>query len=366
MSSAAAAIGLAPAGDDVMDLVALGALITRLDTLRIPFRKAKSCNIHVSGAEFNVAANLADCFDQKTGVVTAMVRYPVGDLVHERVKAMGVKPFYKYFDHNGVTGPNIATVFSDQGAGIRAPVVFYNRANEAAASIDEGDIDFASIFSTGVRVFHSGGLYTGLSETTPKVIIEGMKAAKAAGALVSFDLNYRAKLWKHKGGVEKCQEVMGEICKHVDILLGNEEDLQMGLGFAGPDVEKHSKLDPSGFFAMLDAVRTRFPQLVVIATTLREVVNTNKHNWSAVAWVKGHEPIVAPTTELTVLDRVGGGDGFASGFIYGLLNGNTAEECVKMGWAHGALLTTTEGDTTMVKTEQVLHLAGSGSARIQR
>ena len=140
----------------------------------------------------------------------------------------------------------------------------------------------------------------------------------------------------------------------------------MGLGFAGPDVEKHSKLDPSGFFAMLDAVRARFPQLVVIATTLREVVNTNKHNWSAVAWVKGHEPIVAPRAELTVLDRVGGGDGFASGFIYGLLNGNTADECVKMGWAHGALLTTTCGDTTMVKTEQVLHLAGSGSARIQR
>jgi 2-dehydro-3-deoxygluconokinase len=186
-----------------------------------------------------------------------MVKYPVGDLVHERVKAMGVKPFYKYYEHNGVTGPNIATVFSDQGCGIRAPVVFYNRANEAAASLDEGDLDWAAAFGSGVRVFHSGGLFTGLSTTTPKVIIEGMKAAKAAGALVSFDLNYRAKLWKHKGGVAKCQEVMNEICKHVDILLGNEEDLQMGLGFAGPDVEKHSKLDPSGFFAMLDAVRAR-------------------------------------------------------------------------------------------------------------
>lgn len=337
-----------------------------MDTLRTPFRKATSCDIHVSGAEFNVAANLADCFDCKTGVVTAMVNYPVGDLVKERVKAMGVKPFYKTFEHNGVTGPNIATVFSDQGAGIRAPVVFYNRANEAAATLDEGDIDWAAAIGGGVRVFHSGGLYTGLSESTPKVIIEGMKAAKAAGALVSFDLNYRAKLWKFKGGVEKCQEVMGEICQHVDILLGNEEDLQMALGFAGPDVEKEGKLDPSGFFAMLGAVRARFPQLVVIATTLREVVQTNKHNWSAVAWVKGSEPIVAPRAELGVLDRVGGGDGFASGFLFGLLTGKTPEECVKLGWAHGALLTTTCGDTTMVKTSQVEHLAGMGSARIQR
>ena len=178
-----------------LDFVALGALIHRLDSGIVPFRKATECRIHVSGGEFNCAANLADCFGLKTGIVTAMVDYPIGDLIAGAVRAMGVQPFYKRFEHNGVSGPNMATVFSDRGQGVRAPVVFYNRANEAAASSRPGDFDWAKIFAGGVRWFHSGGIFAALSQTTPEVIIEGMQAAKAAGAVVSFDLNYRAKLW---------------------------------------------------------------------------------------------------------------------------------------------------------------------------
>ncbi|MEO8411822.1 MAG: hypothetical protein ABI478_14740, partial [Propionivibrio sp.] len=167
-----------------LDFVALGALIHRLDSGTIPFRKAKECSIHVSGGEFNCAANLADCFGLKTGVVTAMVDYPVGDLIAGGVRALGVKPFYKHFPHNGVNGPNMATVYSDRGQGVRPPVVFYNRANEAAGQLKAGDFDWTEIFAGGVRWFHSGGIFSALSPTTPEVIVEGMQAAKAAGAVV--------------------------------------------------------------------------------------------------------------------------------------------------------------------------------------
>src|SRR5437667_8464770 len=179
-----------------LDFVSVGALVHRLDPGIIPFRKAAECQIHVSGGEFNVAANLSDCFRLQTGIATAMVDYPIGDLVAERVRAMGVKPFYKHYAHDGVTGPNIATVYSDRGHGVRAPVVFYNRSNEAAARLKPGDFDWPAIFGGGVRWFHSGGIFAALSATTPELIIEGMRAAKTTGAIVSFDLNFREKLWK--------------------------------------------------------------------------------------------------------------------------------------------------------------------------
>src|SRR4030095_13356231 len=212
--------------EGALDLLSLGALIHRLDPGIIPFRKAIECQIHVSGGEFNVAANLADCFRLHTGIATAMVDYPVGDLIAERVKAMGVKPFYKRFEHDGVTGPNMATVYSDRGVGVRAPVVFYNRSNEAAARLKPGDFDWKAIFGAGVRWFHSGGIFAALSATTAEVIIEGMQAAKAAGAVVSFDLNFREKLWNAVGGHERALSVIDRIVKNVDVLVGNEEDLQ--------------------------------------------------------------------------------------------------------------------------------------------
>jgi 2-dehydro-3-deoxygluconokinase len=348
-----------------LDLVSLGALVHRLDPGIIPFRKATECSIHVSGGEFNVAANLSDCFRMNTAIVSAMVNYPIGDLIAERVRGAGVRGVYKRFAHDGVTGPNMATVYSDRGFGVRAPVVFYNRCNEAAARLAPGDIDWDAVFSGGVRWFHSGGIFASLSPTTGPLIIEAMRAAKKAGAVTSFDLNYREKLWSIWGGSTKAREILGEIVSNADVLVGNEEDLQKGLGIKGPEVKAESELDPAVFLGMIDDVRAKFPTVKVVATTLREVHSTHRHTWSAVAWIDG-QTVRAPTCDLDVLDRVGGGDGFASGFFYGLLSGATPEEAVALGWAHGALLTTTPGDTSMVTLEQVQAFARGGSARIQR
>jgi 2-dehydro-3-deoxygluconokinase len=348
-----------------LDFVSLGALVHRLDPGIVPFRKAAECQIHVSGGEFNCAANLSDCFGLQTGIVTAIVDYPVGELIAERVRAMGVRPFYKRFQHNGATGPNMAAVYSDRGHGVRAPVVFYNRANEAAALLKPGDFDWKAIFAGGVRWFHSGGIFAALSETTPELIIEGMQAAKASGAIVSFDLNYRAKLWNISGGHERAVKVIRRIVENVDVLVGNEEDLQMGLGMPGPEVAAKSKLDPSAFLGMIDRVVKQHPQIRIVATTLREVHSTNRHSWGAVAWING-TPHSCYTCDLDILDRVGGGDGFASGFFYGILTGEAPEHAIRLGWAHGALLTTFPGDTTMATLDQVRAFAKGGSARIQR
>jgi len=358
-------LNISPARKGGLDFLALGALVHRLDPGIIPFRKARTCEIHVSGGEFNCAANLADAFELSTGVATAMVDYPIGDLIAERVRAMGVKPFYKKFEHNGVNGPNMATVYSDRGHGVRAPVVFYNRCNEAAARLKPGDFDWKEIFSNGLRWFHSGGIFAALSETTGELIVEGMEAARAAGAVTSLDLNYREKLWKILGGGSRVVEMLARIVEHVDVLVGNEEDLQKGLGIEGPQVEATSKLDTRAFAGMMDHVVKKFPRVKVVATTLREVHSTSRHTWSAVAYING-KMYHAPTCELDVIDRVGGGDGFASGFFFGLLNGEAPEEALKLGWAHGALLTTFPGDTTMATLDQVRALAKGGSARIQR
>jgi len=348
-----------------LDLLSLGALVHRLDPGIVPFRKATHCDIHVSGGEFNCAANLANCFRLNTGIASAMVDYPIGELIAERVRAMGVKPFYKRFKHNGVNGPNMATVYSDRGYGVRAPVVFYNRCNEAGSMLKPGDFNWKEIFGGGARWFHSGGIFASLSETTGQLIVEAMKAAKAAGAVTSFDLNFRQKLWDIWGGQEKAVSVMKSIVENCDVLVGNEEDLQKGLGLKGPDAAAKSKLDPSVFFGMMEQVVKKYPKVKIVATTLREVHSTNHHSWGAVAWMDG-KTYSAPTCELDVCDRVGGGDGFASGFFYGLLTGESPEEAVKLGWAHGALLTTFPGDTTMATVEEVRAFAKGGSARIQR
>jgi len=348
-----------------LDFLSLGALVHRLDPGEIPFRKATQCQIHVSGGEYNCAANLADCFHLNTGIASAMVDYPIGDLISERVRAMGVHPFYKQFKHNGVNGPNMATVYSDRGFGMRPPVVFYNRSNEAAAQLKPGDFDWKSIFSGGVRWFHSGGIFAALSETTGELILEGMKAAKAAGAVTSFDLNYRAKLWNIWGGQQRAQSILRRIVENVDVLVGNEEDLQLGLGIPGPQMAAESVLDPRAFLGMIDAVAGAFPHVKVVATTLREVHSTNRHTWGAVAWIDG-QSYVSPTCELDIHDRVGGGDGFASGFFFGMLTGEEPQQALDLGWAHGALMTTFPGDTTMATVEQVRAFAKGGSARIQR
>lgn len=359
--------GLTIRKDAALDFLALGALVNRLDPGIIPFRKARQLDIHVSGGEYNVAANLSDCFGLKTGVCTAMVNYPLGELVQARVRETGVTPFYKHFEHDGVRGPNIATVYSDRGAGVRAPVVFYNRSDEAGARLKPGDFDWKTVFGSGVKWFHSGGIFAALSPTTSELIIEGMKAAKSAGAVTSFDLNFRGKLWASVGGEKKAVETLRRIVEHVDVLIGNEEDMQKGLGVAGPEVTKkdEAKLDPQQFFGMIANTVKLFPNMKAVATTLRETHSTNRHDWSAVLWLDGKE-YVAPTMHLDVVDRIGGGDGFAAGLVYGLITGRPAEEAIRLGWAHGALLTTFPGDVTMAKLPEVEALAKGGTARVQR
>jgi 2-dehydro-3-deoxygluconokinase len=357
--------GLQIRRDADVDFLSLGALVHRLDTGILPFHKATECQIHVSGGEFNVAANLSDCFGMKTAIVSAMSDYPVGHLIAERVRAMGVTAIYKHFKNNGVSGPNMAAVYSDRGFGVRPPVVFYNRANEAAAQLKPGDFDWKAIFARGVRWVHSGGIFAALSPTTAELAAEMMKAAKEAGAVTSFDLNFREKLWKVAGGENHAVETIHKIVENVDVLVGNEEDLQKGLGIPGPEVAAKSKLDPDAFFGMIANVTKKLPHVKAVATTLRDVHTTNRHSWSAVAWMEGNT-YSAPTAELDVYDRVGGGDGFAAGFIYGLLTGESPQEAVKLGWAHGALLTTFPGDTTMATLDQVRAFARGGSARIQR
>jgi 2-dehydro-3-deoxygluconokinase len=350
-----------------LDFLSLGAVVHRLDPGLIPFRKARSVDIHVSGGEYNVAANLCECFRLKTGIATAMVNYGIGELVQGRIRETGVVPFYKWFEHDGVRGPNIATVYSDRGCGVRPPVVFYNRANEAGSLLKPGDFDWNGIFGKGVRWFHSGDIFAALSETTSELILEGMQAARKAGTINSFDLNFRAKLWAPIGGLQKAQQTLRKIVSNVDALIGNEEDLQKGLGIAGPEVaaKSSSKLDPETFFQMIERVVKAFPNIRMVGTTLREVHSTNRHDWAAVLWLDGQR-YVSPTCQLDVLDRIGGGDGFAAGLIYGLLAGRSPEEAIRLGWAHGALLTTFPGDVTMAKLEEVEAFAKGGSARVQR
>jgi 2-dehydro-3-deoxygluconokinase len=374
-----ASLSIPAASGTSRDLLALGALVTRLDPGIVPFAEADKYRLHVSGGEYNVAANLSSCFGMKTAIASAMVNYPIGKRIERAVQKAGVSPYYKRFEHDGVRGPNMAIVWSDRGQGVRAPVVFYNRSNEAAQRLAPGSFDWDAIFgvSSGqskVRWFHSGGIFSALSTTTSQLVIEAMQAAKKVGAVVSFDLNYRAKLWaiaaaeQGKSAAqagEEASKTLREIAAYVDVLVGNEEDLQKGLGLKGQDVEAKSSLDPSAFFGMIESVTKDFPNIKAVATTLREVHSTNRHTWSAVLWIDGKH-YQAPTAELDVYDRVGGGDGFAAGLFYGLLSGKSHEEALRMGWAHGALLTTTPGDTTMVSLDQVEAFAKGGSARIQR
>lgn len=360
-----AGLNIRSADSSSLDLLSLGALVHRLDPGMIPFRKARTFDIHVSGGEYNVAANLSDCFGLRTGIATAMVNYGIGELVQSRVREAGVMPFYKWFEHDGVRGPNIATVYSDRGQGVRPPVVFYNRANEAGALLKPGDFDWAKIFAGGVRWFHSGGIFAALSETTSGLILEGMQAARASGAITSLDLNYRPKLWASVGGPDRAKQVLGRIVGHIDALIGNEEDMQKGLGITGPDVAGKSQLDPDIFFMMIDRVVDKHPNIKLVATTLREVHSTNRHDWAAVIWLDGKK-YVSPTCHLDVHCRIGGGDGFAAGMIYGLLTGRSPDEALRLGWAHGAFLTTYPGDVSMAKKEEIEAFAKGGSARVQR
>ena len=350
------------------DFLSLGALVQRLDPGLIPLHEATVFERHCSGGEYNPAAGLAKCFRLRAAVCSANVEYPPGWWVEREVRKMGVTPYFKWFKFDGVHGPRIASILSDRGIGVRAPEVWYDRGLEAGAMLKPGDFDWQDIFQNkGVRWFHSGGIFASLSPTTSALIIEAMQAARKAGAITSYDLNFRKKIWDaSEGGSARALDVNRKIASYLDVIIGNEEDLQLGLGIKGPEVAGgKSKLDPQNFKQMIADVREQFPNVKLVATTLREVVSASRHNWKAVLWYDG-EFYESPTKELDVLDRIGGGDGFAAGLIYGLLTEKEPELALKLGWAHGALLTTYPGDTSMARLDQVMSIAQGGGARVVR
>jgi 2-dehydro-3-deoxygluconokinase len=350
------------------DFLALGSVVQRFDPGLVPVHEAVHFERHCSGGEYNPAANLAKCFRLRAAVATAAVQYPPGWYVEWEVRKAGVQAYFKWFPYDGVHGPRIANTYSDRGMGVRAPEVWYDRANEAGAMLKPGDFDWRDLFQVkGVRWFHSGGIFASLSPTTSELIMEGMSAARAAGTVVSYDLNFRRKLWDaSKGGAARALQINRSIASTVDVLIGNEEDLQLGLGIAGPDVsKKHSTMDTQLFRELIGKVIAAYSNIKLVATTLREVHSASRHSWKAVMWYDG-EFYETPTLELDVYDRIGGGDGFAAGLVYGLLTGEPPELALKLGWAHGALITTYPGDITMARLEQVYALAKGGGARVVR
>ena len=350
------------------DFLALGALVQRFDPGLVPLHEASQFDRHCSGAEYNPAANLAKCFHLRTAVASAIVQYPPGWWIESEVRRAGVTGLYKWFPFDGVRGPRMANTYSDRGIGVRAPEVWYDRANEAGALLAPGDFDWRTVFEKeGVRWFHSGGIFASLSLSTSALILEAMKAARAADTVISYDLNFRKKLWDASpGGSARALEVNSGIVSLVDVLIGNEEDLQLGLGITGPEVSAaHSGLDTGSFQPMIEIARQKYPNLKAVATTMRQVHSASRHSWKALLWYDGkfHE---TPVLELDVHDRIGGGDGFAAGLIYGLLSRESPEAALRLGWAHGALLTTYPGDITMARLEQVRALAAGGGARVVR
>lgn len=350
------------------DFLSLGALVQRFDPGVVPLHEAHHFERHCSGAEYNPAANLAKCFRLRTAIASANVRYPPGWWIESEVRRAGVDPFFKWFDFDGVGAPRIGNTWSDRGIGVRGPEVWYDRANEAGAMLAPGDFDWQDLFQTrGVRWFHSGGIYASLSASSSALIEEAIDAARRAGTVISYDLNYRKKLWEaSEGGADRAVEVNRRIAMKVDVLVGNEEDLQKALGIPGPDVSSGgSKLDTGVFRIMIGKVRSDFPNVKLVATTLREVRSASRHVWKAVLWYDGqfHE---TEECDLDVYDRIGGGDGFAAGLIYGFLTDKSPEFALRLGWAHGALLTTYPGDVTMARLEHVLAIADGRGARVQR
>jgi 2-dehydro-3-deoxygluconokinase len=288
--------------------------------------------------------------------------------VESEVRRAGVDAHYKWFDYDGVNGPRIANTYSDRGMGVRPPEVWYDRANEAGAMLRPGDFNWKDLFqSHGVRWFHSGGIFASLSPGSSALIEEGMDVARSAGTITSYDLNFRKKLWDaSEGGSARALEVNRRIAARADVLIGNEEDLQLALGIPGPDPSsRHSKLDTGTFHAMIEKVRGDFPGIKLIATTLRDVLSASRHLWKAVLWYDGRY-YESEECELDVYDRIGSGDGFAAGLIYGLLTDQSPERALRIGWAHGALLTTYPGDISMARLDQVLAMAEGRGARVVR
>ena len=350
-----------------LDFLSFGALVHRLDPGVIPFRKARSFDIHVSGGEYNVAANSSRLLRPAR---PASPRRWSTTRSASWCRAGCAKPASPRSTSGSSTtacaGRTSPRSTATAATACAPPVVFYNRANEAGALLKPGDFDWAKIFAGGVRWFHSGGIFAALSETT--VAADHRRHASRQGGrrhqLLRPQLPGQA-LGRRSAASPRPAGHPDRSSAIVDALVGNEEDLQKGLGITGPEVVGKSKLDPDAFFVLIDRVVEQLPNIKLVATTLREVHSTNRHDWAAVLWLDGKR-YVSPTTQLDVVDRIGGGDGFAAGLIYGLIAGRSPEEALRLGWAHGALLTTFPGDVTMARSEEVEAFAKGGSARVQR
>ncbi len=359
-----------PAESCKYDMIALGEIMLRLDPGDGRVRTTRDFKVWEGGGEYNVARGLRRCFGYRTSVVTAFADNEVGRLVEDFILQGGVDVshiVWRDYDGIGRTVRN-GLNFTERGFGVRGAVGVPDRGNTAASQLKKGDIDWEEIFGNqGVRWFHTGGIYAALSETTADVIEEAVQCAKKHGTIVSYDLNYRPSLWKTIGGHEKAQEVNRRIAKYVDVMIGNEEDFTACLGFEVEGVDENiSKIEIDAFKSMIETAVKDFPNFKVTATTLRAVKSATINDWSAICWANGtfHESIKRP--ELEIFDRVGGGDSFASGLIYGLMHTGDPQIAVDYGAAHGALAMTTPGDTSMVTAKDVEKLAGGGSARVVR
>lgn len=358
------------AADCQYDILSLGEVMLRLDPGEGRIRTARQFRAWEGGGEYNVARGLRRCFGQRAAVVTAFAKNEIGFLMEDFILQGGVDTsLIKWSDYDGIgrtvrNGLN----FTERGFGIRGAVGCSDRGHTAVSQLKPGDIDWEHIFGTlGVRWFHTGGIFAALSESTGAVVMEAARAAKKYGTLVSYDLNYRPSLWKGFGGLEKCQEINREIAQYVDVMIGNEEDFTACLGFEieGAD-ENLTDLDVGSFQKMIAKAVAQFPNFKATATTMRGVKSATVNDWGAMCWVAGEFYTATPRPELEIMDRVGGGDSFASGFIYGLMELDDPQQAVEYGAAHGALAMTTPGDTTMASLAEVEKMVAGAGARVDR
>ena len=356
--------------DCLYDEVSLGEIMLRLDPGEGRIHTARSFRVWEGGGEYNVARGLRRCFGLRTAVITAFVDNAVGRLLEDFVLQGGVDTsliLWRDFDGIGRKVRN-GLNFMERGFGVRGALGCSDRGHTAASQLKKGDIDWEHIFGDlGVRWFHTGGIFAALSESTSGVIEEAMAAARKHGTIVSYDLNYRPSLWKDIGGQGKAQEVNRRLAEYVDVMLGNEEDFTACLGFEVEGVDENLKeLDATAFKKMIEKVVENYPNFKAVATTLRGVKTATKNNWGAICWMEGKFYEATHHPDLEILDRVGGGDSFASGFIYGLMEKGDPKQAIEYGAAHGALAMTTPGDTTMATLSEVEKLIEGGGARVER
>jgi 2-dehydro-3-deoxygluconokinase len=359
-----------PADSCRWDCLAIGEVMLRFDPDWGRIRTTRHFRVSEGGGEYNVARALRKAFGLRTAVVTALVDSEVGRLVEDLMMTGGVDLRHvKWVPHDGIgLASRVGLNFTEKGFGIRAALGVSDRANTAVSQLQPGDVDWDQIFRVeGVRWLHTGGIFAALSETTAEVALEAMRAARDAGTVVSYDLNFRASLWKARGGSGRAVTVNRALAPYVDVMIGNEEDFTAALGFEVPDLDHEiTSLDPSAFKAMIGAVLDVFPGLEVVATTLRNAKTAGINDWGAILHAGGvfHESRLRP--DLEIYDRVGGGDGFASGMIWALLDGVSPAEAVEIGAAHGALTMTTPGDTSMVTSAEVMRAVAAHGARVVR